>query len=522
VDGRSNRQVERRTISRRQFGILAVTTATAAATGGTIIARDLQRGKPPPIQPVPATPSPVPLTATLVVPTPHATSTAEPPPKRTSLSNENQMEGDPDWLPTRGTVGGVAGFASPRSVVAGESVALHIAGSAGVAAVSIFRVGWYGGAGARRLLVLPDVQYPSFALHVDDMRMVHADWGASVTVPIPVEWTSGVYVARVDAADGQHLIPFWVKSPGPRAPILVLSGLATYAAYSAWGGYSLYATDAADGLRAHAVSLDRPFNRNWGAGDLLTWEYQFIRWFEGAGFDADYACDIDLDEPGDLLSDRRLVVLPGHHEYYTNAMREALEGAVASGANLAVLGANAMYWRIRLTDSTLGTRRNVVCFKDSRLDQDAGNPPTVRFRDEPDARPEAAFLGVQYEQTNSFIAPWKVYDSRHWAFNGTGLADGDAVEGMIGPEYDRVVPGVSPPTTEVLAQSPVVNDYGEAALSHSTISRHPSGGAVFASGSLNFTFALDPYRIPRWRGVGNEDERVKRFLTNIFERFSAP
>lgn len=372
------------------------------------------------------------------------------------------------------------------------------------------------------MLTLPGVTYPPLAIHIDSLRMVHADWPASVEIPIPEDWMPGVYVARVDAADGlQHLIPFWVKSRVERSPVMVLSGLATYAAYSAWGGYSLYAADSPDGLPGYGVSLDRPFSRNWGAGDLLTWEYQFIRWFEAAGFDADYACDVDLDAYDNLLAGRKLIILPGHHEYYTDTMRHSLETAVGSGANLAALGANALYWRVRLADSELGPRRAVVCYKNALLDPDSNGTPTVRFRDAPSPQPEAALLGVQYEQTNSFVAPWKIYDPQHWAFAGTGFVEGDEVPGLVGPEYDRVVEGVSPSTTEVLTQSPVRNDYGEMALSHSTIVPHPSGGSVFASGSLNFSFALDPYRIPRWQGVGHEDERVKRFLANIIGRFSA-
>jgi hypothetical protein len=43
------------------------------------------------------------------------------------------------------------------------------------------------------------------------------------------------------------------------------------------------------------------------------------------------------------------VISLGHDEYWSPAMRHTVEGARDAGTNLAFLGANAVYWRVRFS-----------------------------------------------------------------------------------------------------------------------------------------------------------------------------
>ena len=54
----------------------------------------------------------------------------------------------------------------------------------------------------------------------------------------------------------------------------------------------------------------------------------------------------------------------GHDEYWTPAMRRAVSDARDAGTNLAFLGANTMYWRIRLNERATGPARVVVGYRD--------------------------------------------------------------------------------------------------------------------------------------------------------------
>ena len=61
------------------------------------------------------------------------------------------------------------------------------------------------------------------------------------------------------------------------------------------------------------------------------------------------------DRRPDALAGARAYVSMGHDEYWTAGMRDRVEQARDAGTNLAFLGANTMYWRVRLEDGGAGS-----------------------------------------------------------------------------------------------------------------------------------------------------------------------
>ncbi len=86
---------------------------------------------------------------------------------------------------------------------------------------------------------------------------------------------------------------------------------------------------------------------------------------ERLGLDVSYWTDIDLHERGQLATNHRAVVIPGHDEYYTVEMRQYLEAARDAGVNLGFFGANNIYRRIRLEPSAIGADRHEVNYRDA-------------------------------------------------------------------------------------------------------------------------------------------------------------
>ena len=65
---------------------------------------------------------------------------------------ENQRQGSPDWeiaSPAEGRE--IEGYASATSVNRGEAIELFVSTADPGYAIDVFRMGWYGGAGARRV-----------------------------------------------------------------------------------------------------------------------------------------------------------------------------------------------------------------------------------------------------------------------------------------------------------------------------------------------------------------------------------
>ena len=208
---------------------------------------------------------------------------------------------------------------------------------------------------------------------------------------IPEEWVTGYYVAVLRPSGGNpSYVPLIVRpSKGGRAPVLILGAVTTWQAYNWWGGKSLYpgssvAGITASGTRAAAtVSFDRPHSQGRGSGQMLRYEYQFVRWAEREARDVEYASDLDLVRHPELLRGRRLIVLPGHPEYWSREMRDALQAQVDAGVNVAFLCANEIYWQVRFDASPLGDLRNVTCYRYAERDPVAKTHPeraTIRWR----------------------------------------------------------------------------------------------------------------------------------------------
>jgi hypothetical protein len=450
--------------------------------------------------------------------------------------DENARPGAADWeLTAPATARQIEGYASETSVDRGGALDLHVSTSEPAYTVDVFRMGWYGGAGARRVagpIVRPGRSQPMPAPDsvtgliecrwTDPYRLRTADGDGP--------WPSGVYLARLTAsASGrQAYVVFVVRDDARRAALLFQSSVTTFAAYNNWGGRSLYAFNSA-GAPARAVSFDRPYAMNAygvpldGAGDFLRrFEYNAVRWLEREGYDVAYATDVDTHRRADLLPRHRVFLSVGHDEYWTWEMRDHVEAARDRGIHLAFLGANASFWQIRLEPNAAGTPdRTLVGYKDgAAADPAVTDPARVRrvtghWRDAPTARPEAAMIGVMYV-ADPVDADVVVDDAAHWAFAGTGLPRGAALPGLLGYEVDAIAPA-SPPGLARLAHSPFALASGESGYADMTLYRAPSGALVLATGSMYWNWGLDGYNAPALRS-DRTSAAAQRITRNVLDR----
>jgi uncharacterized protein YdeI (YjbR/CyaY-like superfamily) len=402
---------------------------------------------------------------------------------------ENAKPGDDGWNVGSGRVapgGTLDGYADAASVAPGESVRLFLSSTRGPVTVSAYRLGWYAGAGGRRVWSGPEVTLPTQpAPRVAADGMVTAGWQPSLTVSTQ-GWPEGTYVFRLDAGGKAKVVPLTVRSRDVTDRLVVLNAVSTYQAYNQWGGASLYkGPDDTFGTRARRVSFDRPYDGN-GAPILFKHEVDAIQWIEKQGADLAYLTSIDLDTTAPVLRGARAVISLGHDEYWSPAMRHTVEGARDAGTNLAFLGANAVYWRVRFS----GDHREMTGAKDAGLDPGQGADTTVMWRSDPSPDPENALTGMLYECFPA-IGPMRVTEPDFFLFKGTGAKAGSSYPGLVGTEIDRAYPIAGTPTTlEVAAHSPVAcADRGQT-FADLTYYTADSGAGVVATGSMLFTRAL--------------------------------
>ncbi|WP_371779421.1 N,N-dimethylformamidase beta subunit family domain-containing protein [Streptosporangium subroseum] len=489
---------------RRMSAYLAALAVTSLVAGCAVLPR--AGGLPGP----PATPGAVPSTAPGAVPS-TARDTARAAPAGFSTSVENARKGDSHWRTRRpGAEHEIEGFADRVSVLPGESFRLYVSTTAARYTVRAFRVGWYGGAGARKVWEsepLPGRRQAPPKTIAATRTVTAAHWKPGPAVDTS-GWPEGSYLLRLDADTGAgRYVPVTVRSASTRGRLVVVNAVTTWQAYNDWGGRSLYRGPGGFEDRSRAVSFDRPYDTS-GARLFLDMERDAIEVAERSGVPLAYVTSRELDDDPHILDGATGLISLGHDEYWSAHMRRTVEAARDRGTNLAFLGANAVYWRIRFARTPLGAGRLVVCGKD-----DAGDPGTRLWRED---EPESSLTGPMYDCFPAEAA-YVVYNPGHWIFKGTGVRRGTAFPGMAGVETDKVFSGVPRPM-EILSISPL-NCGGRSTIAHSAYYTVPGGAAVFSSGTMRWVCALRGARC----GHGVTDRAaafVRRATTNILRTFA--
>ena len=435
------------------------------------------------------------------------------------ISEENQRPGDKGWpLDLEGADPAFGAYARPLSLAAGERLDVQASVTSDTqVSWKIYRLGWYGGMGGRLLAQSdPATLSPQPAPAVDPATgLVECHWSSFFHVTIGADWTPGLYVARLQAADGgTRYAPFVVRDER-RADVIAVFPTATAQAYNGWGGESLYEDARFQFPIGHAyeVSYDRPFLDGLGGGSLIVSTLAAVQFLEANGYDVTYLADHDVSRTPSPINRAKLVLTLAHDEYWTRAMRDHYEQARATGVSLGFLGANTGYWQVRLAPAADGMpdRRQVGYKEAADLDplrhHDDPNV-TASFRSPIINRPENALLGIMSSDWHVVDFPWIVGDASSWVYQGMNLSRGDAIPGLVGVESDRVIDnGLTPAGLVVLSDSPTIGG--------DSVGRNRQQAAVYPGPGGNFVFAAGSIRFPGMLAGRRGQVGAQRIVRNL-------
>ncbi len=450
----------------------------------------------------------------------HAARTANP------IQVENALPGTRAWYGPQAPLGALDAYASEVSARQGQSIHLHVATDPAAAyRVEIYRLGWYGGKGGRLIGCSPSCSgsRPGVARTNpgpdSGNGLLRLDWPVTDTISVGRDWVSGYYYVNVVLVNGaapgtERHVPVVILAGGTRpSMILAQASVNTWQAYNAWGGLSLYTKPGT--VKGSHVSFDRPYDTFHQGPEW--WELSSMHFLERHGYDVSYTTDLDTDRDPVTLLRHAVVMTLGHDEYWTHAMRNAFEAARDAGINLAFLGANTGYWQIRYEDGW----RTLVEYRHPELDPEPDpSLKTTTFRELIPPRPECTLLGVAYGQigdSNDYMENADaLLDS--W-FRDTGFTPGSTLHGLVGYEWDGLQPGCDVPSVTVFFHYD--HQYGappvEGARWNADAVRYTatSGARVFAAGSLQFAWGLDPLQ-------ERYDARLDRFMRNGLDDLTRP
>jgi hypothetical protein len=155
----------------------------------------------------------------------------------------------------------------------------------------------------------------------------------TVQFEIPKRIESGIYLI-------ENKIPFIIKTR-KAVDLLIVYPSNTVNAYSNSGGKSLYTLPLTD--RPFEVSFERPMALQDFSEYCLSW---FTTLHE---FSVGYICDADLDQY-ENISLARVLVIPGHNEYWTRQARKNFDQFVDGGKHALILSGNTMWWQVRYSE----------------------------------------------------------------------------------------------------------------------------------------------------------------------------
>jgi hypothetical protein len=403
----------------------------------------------------------------------------------------------------------IEGYTDAMSVNTGETVTLRVSSRVGNFVVSVLRMGWYDGAGAREVFrsgSLPGVNYPTPGWDADGL--IACNWPAALSVS-SAGWPTGYYLAALISQStglAESYVPFVVRDDSSTAPILMQIPFTTYQAYNSWGGKNSYG--GPDGRKADKVSFDRPYSANGGTMYLFAGDHQFISWLERNGYPVSYAASSDTHRNPGLMTNRRLFLSVYHDEYWSQTMRNNLVSWLGASKSLTMLSANNLYWRIRFEPNAAGLPDRVMtCYKDAARDPNKSEP-TVLFSEV--GQNESQIEGVTFASFGDVVAPWIVTNSGHWIYAGTGVSNGTSIPGLVGREWDKADP-TAPADTQIIASSPTIGIYGGSVQAAAV--REPSPGQViFAAGTIQFPMFFGGFN------SAGEDARVSKMMKNVLSR----
>jgi hypothetical protein len=366
------------------------------------------------------------------------------------VARENLKKGDETWskgVPLRFSadfsrridVPRIEGFLSSSSGTCGEKLTLTTVGSKKFTA-AIYRMGYYNNSGARLVKLLK----------------------SPTKISIDSKTPPGQYLIKLsNNLRAATFVPFIVYGDAPSEATFISSVL-TWQSYNQWGGQSLY--KGADGARetaAKVVSLDRPYDGD-GSGQFRYMEQPLVTMMEKIGIDINYVTDFDVHYNPVVFEKTKSIIVGGHSEYWTIAMRDSIDAAVAQGKNLVAFGGNTAYAITEIGERNISGR----------------TPYRVM------GRPESLLLGSQYF---ALAIRKDLISNNLWPF--AGLGQDAVIKGIYGYEADTAL-GTIGPGVQVSARaaiSPTEKGY----VAMSTYYTATSGASVLNMGTNGWVCSMN-------------------------------
>ncbi len=467
---------------------------------------------------------------------------------RNAIQAENALEGSRDWQLTRVRVNQgqyrtslIEGYCSHQSIAAGDTLTVYVSADPPERyRLDVYRLGYYGGAGARHVAELgPFSASTQPTPQPANKRLCECRWEPGVEIKIPQDWLSGVYLGKLTTLpEGNN--PYWqsyvifiVRDQRP-ADLLFQCSDNTWQAYNRWpNNESLYTHPGGAHHPDVAVSFDRPYGKycqifdhplSIGSGEFLLWEFPLCYWLEQHGYDVTYCSNSDVLDPQNVARSKCFLSV-GHDEYWDLRQYQTIQQAIAAGVNVLWLSANSVYMVSPFSAAANGRANRVIERVGSYgpLREDELKAYAQHFGPLMAAAPdERDIIGartiVPFNGGGDFVCT----RPDHWIYAKTGMKQGEVVPGLIGWEFHGE-PDLARAGLEVVAEGTAWSGGTRPGHWTATIFSGPKENFVFNAATIYWSQALAsppghilPYS--HFSRPHGPDARVQQITANLLHR----
>ena len=432
----------------------------------------------------------------------------------------------------------IEGYASHQSIEAGQTLNIFLSAEpARRATIDLYRMGYYGGAGARHITQLgPVAVKPQPEPPVGPKRLRECTWEPSAQWKIPAGTPSGVYLGKLTTVPESKHEHAWqsyivfILRDRRKADIVFQVSDNTWAAYNRWpDDYSMYTDPRHPWAPSVASSFDRPYGKyaqiydhplSVGSGEFLLWEFPLAYWLEMHGYDVTYTSNSDMLSAAEFER-ARVFLSVGHDEYWDPRQYDAALASVQSGVSHLYLSGNSVFGVVPFQPSSDG-RPNRIISREGIFGGVYGTFGSWLKYPFPQEGPRAnKLIGAHSVYPFNGGDDWRATNTRHWMFDATNMKPGDSIPGLVGWEFHGDPADIA--GLEIVAEGDALS--GGVRPSHwtSTIYPGPKRNHVFNASTIWWAQGLSspPGHILPWsHGVrpSGPDLRVQRITQNLLHR----
>ena len=319
---------------------------------------------------------------------------------------------------------------------------------------------------------------------------------------------SGVYLI-------DNKIPFVVKS-SKQCDILIVYSSNTENAYCSNGGKSGYDYNSSQNKPSPILSFNRPM-------DLAVHSDEFLRWIATfKNYNIGYISDQDLDDY-ETIAKAKLLIIPGHSEYWTRKARENFDLFINSGKNALILSGNTMWWQVRYDL----VNNQMICYKDAIKDPEPTvSLKTINWTESSLNYSTFSSIGLDFlhggygKEEDKGWDGYKIQNSESPLLNGTRLKKNDILK-LETDEYDGAPLKISNNARNVHLENPLnFFKYELIGFDRSTGNENANGSWIVMqkskySGIIINTGSTDWCRISGMKG--KDSEIIKKITINMID-----